>query len=538
MRLLKRKEQQALDRYFIDKGVPILLLMEAAGASLARIIAHSDAALAKDRPVDLLIGPGMNGGDLYASGRHLLAKGYTLRVWESERNREGLKDPTLTMRQALLGLGVRPALLADYVEDSEALIVDGLLGAGFDPLRPLSDEIREALEKMQKAKDGGAYIFSCDLPSGISTDLGQVSPYTVRADETVTFFAPKAGMMSSPGKDYCGKIYISDLDLPASSVSAFWEVWDKEHQVSDRTEPFGRGLYSLDFSEWQAKLGSLSAQSHKWQQGKLVVVAGQKGMAGAAYLALAGAAHSGVGLIHSVCHEAIYPELFLGHPSVIYGRVEGAPEDSKAWLRALETRLPKASALLIGPGLGLDEKTEKLLSYVLSLHDLPLVLDADALTVLAASANLQKAFHQRQKEGGQTLLTPHEGEAKRLALASENSSSDSEKLEQQWQAFTRMEKASYLCQKYQADFILKGPSSIIVSYEGHMAYLNPTGGPALAQGGTGDILAGLAAGLLAQGFSPLDAGALAAFWHGRAGDLASEEKGPRASTIQDILAKL
>ncbi len=538
MRLLKRKEQQALDRYFIERGVPILLLMESAGASLARIIGQSDALSQKDHPVDLLIGPGMNGGDLYTAGRHLLAKGYTLRVWESERNRDGLKDPTLTMRQALLGLGVKPALLADYVEDSEALIVDGLLGAGFEPSRTLSDEMREAMEKMQKAKDGGAYIVSCDLPSGISTDLGYVSPYTVRADETVTFFAPKAGMMSSPGRDYCGKVHISDLDLPASSVSAFWEARDKEHQVSDRTEPFGRGLYSLDFNEWQDKLGSLSAQSHKWQQGKLVVVAGQKGMAGAAYLALAGASHSGVGLIHSVCHEAIYPELFSGHPWVIFGQVESAPDDSSAWLRALETRLPKASALLIGPGLGLDKKTEKLLSYVLGLHNLPLVLDADALTVLAASTSLQEALLHRQAIGGQTLLTPHEGEAKRLALASEASSSDCEKFEQQWQAFTRIEKASYLCRKYQADFILKGPSSLTASYKEDKAYINPTGGPALAQGGSGDILAGLAAGLLAQGFSPLDAGALAAFWHGRAGDLASEEKGPRASTIQDILAKL
>lgn len=232
MRSLTRAEQVGLDAYLVERGIPLLLLMESAGAALADQIVGRQVGpvlageekkkdLSQYDTMDLLAGPGMNGGDLYVTARKLLAAEKTVRLWESQKASSLEEGIVFVMREAALAAGVICRPFSAYTPE-KTLVVDGVLGTGYQPTRPLSQELEDALGKLKQAKEQGACIVACDLPSGIVTDTGEMHPMTVGADETVTFFAPKFGQMKEPALFMNGRLTLSMLELPPALVDSYF----------------------------------------------------------------------------------------------------------------------------------------------------------------------------------------------------------------------------------------------------------------------------------------------------------------------------
>lgn len=519
MHLLTRNNQKDLDNYLVSQGLPLLLLMETAGRALARHIGQK-AHMLGQKQVDFLIGPGMNGGDLYVAARVLAAEGFSCRIYESEKNRnlsDGATTELASMRSAAIAVGLTPLTLNDFRTDSQ-LLVDGLLGTGYQVERPLSQELAFAFKQMRIAKAAGAYLIACDLPSGIEASTGQVADFAVAADQTVTFIAPKLGQVSSPASSYNGKLQIESLGIRNTTKENFFA-----RAKSDNSSPF-QGYYCLDQEDFYQNLLPVNRNTHKYRQGSLALVAGGHGMSGSLYFAGQAAAMSGIGLLHIVTKREVYQDVFPLLPQALY---HIPPEDKpESWQAALSDAVLKADALAIGPGLGQSENALQLVASGLKL-DLPILLDADALNLLAQDKGLCQILRDRQAKGRVTLLTPHAGEAQRLAQACQDPTS--------WQQLSRIEQAASLSRAYSSHLILKGEASLIADPHGSSLYVNPTGGPGLAKGASGDILTGLVAGLLAQKQDPLQAAVLGTYWHGLAGDLASADLGWRCHTATATL---
>ncbi len=619
MRLLSRGQQKALDQFLVDKGIPLMLLMEAAGTAIADAVEARESVWEEHgtrkstTPIDLLVGPGMNGGDLYVAARKLASsrQDRKIRIWEPGEPAGGLVGE---MREAALAVGIPCKPLKKY-KPRGVIVVDGLLGTGFQPERELSEELAGALWRLALAKADHAYIIACDLPSGVVADSGACHELAVAADETVTFFAPKIGQMMSPACQLNGELSVSTLGFPESLLSEFWEAWDAgladaDLAESDLAESDGMDqgtssasatnkrvgkplrqypddVYTYEMSDLVANLAPVKTDVHKGSQGYLLMLAGSSGMAGAARIAAEAALRSGAGMVRLVCERSVYLELFLSLPSLLYSipdieydqRSEGGwtfseiwdeldlikkgkaddqsevsagpmtiqmPENlsesenrssaspmdasalyaqeasTQAWLEAFLPFKAKASALLIGPGLGRGERTEALLRELLTWEQ-PLVIDADALFELAQSESLRQALRDR---AGVTVLTPHGGEAERLAEA----------YGIDWQ-LPRLGQAAALAHAAGCWVVLKGEATLTASPADRI-YVNTSGGPGLAKGGSGDILAGLLAGLLAQGLPPEVATPAAVYWHGAAGDLATKEMGWHSVTPLDTMIEI
>lgn len=287
---------------------------------------------------------------------------------------------------------------------------------------------------------------------------------------------------------------------------------------------FPQEQYRLEEEYFKYRLNDAVSDNHKYRQGSLLLLAGSKGMSGSLLLAALAAAKSGIGLLHIATRKEVYRDVFPELPGALYHIPE--EETCPAMQKEIEPLRRKVNALVAGPGLGLGREEEKLLHYLLD-WDRALLLDADALTLLAKSPSLQEAFQKRQERSSTTVLTPHEGEAKRLAIYHTS--------EENWQRMTRIEKVTSLAKFYQCHIILKGKGSLCASPGAQRIYKNTSGGIGLAKGGSGDILAGLAGGLLAQNFDGFEATVFATYWHGLAGDLASKEKHWRCHLPQDTL---
>ncbi len=298
-----------------------------------------------------------------------------------------------------------------------------------------------------------------------------------------------------------------------------------EQKDKDRLDAlFPEGRYRLEEDYFKHRLNEAAGDNHKYQQGSLLLIAGSKGMSGSLLLSALAAAKSGIGLLHIATRKEVYRDVFPELPGALYHIPK--EETCSAMQKEIEPLRGKVNALVAGPGLGLGREEENLLLFLLD-WDQALLLDADALTLLAKSPALQEALQKRQERSSTTILTPHEGEAKRLALYHTS--------EEKWQKMTRLEKVTSLAKFYQCHIILKGKGSLCASPGAQKIYKNTSGGIGLAKGGSGDILAGLAGGLLAQNFDGFEATVFATYWHGLAGDLASKEKHWRCHLPKDTI---
>jgi NAD(P)H-hydrate epimerase len=383
--------------------------------------------------------------------------------------------------------------------DEAALVVDATFGFGF------TGTVREPYARAIEAlNDCDAAVLSVDVPSGIDSDTGAVGGTAVRADVTLTFSAPKLGLVHYPGAEYAGEVRAADIGLPRHLVDEVGELELLDAEDLLELFPFPR------------------PDDHKGSRGRVLVVAGSPGMTGAATLASSAALRMGAGYVKLACPASLLPTLAAKlTPVVLSPLPESEPGVLAAEAAAEVLRLAEGyDAVVLGPGItaapGPADAAERLAREL----RLPLVADADALNALAARG-LAGLLSQR---GAPTILTPHPGEAARLL-----GESTGEVQADRVAAAQRLAGDAATC-------VLKGARSVIAG-EGRCA-VNASGNAGMATAGTGDVLAGVLGTLLAQGLTPFEAAALGTYLHGRAGDHAASALTETCVTAEDVLAAL
>jgi len=461
-------------------AAPPPTLMERAGAAAAEYA----RALCGDTARDILVvaGPGNNGGDALEVATHL-KRGYfrVAVVFAGERDRlpEDARN-ALGKWEAAGG-----TLLGDIPEDARFdLAIDGLFGVGLT--RPLAGRYATLVQRLNALR---LPILSIDIPSGINADTGAIMGCAVRARHTITFIAHKPGLLTLDGPDHCGSLKLDTLGVDAASLL------DPEGEL-------------LDESILEGAIRPRPRNFHKGQAGSVGILGGAQGMVGAAIIAGRAALKCGAGRVYlglltprPPCVDSTQPELMLRKPAAVLG-----------------TGL--VSVLVAGPGTGTADAARKLLRAALKFPG-PLVLDADALNLVAANRPLAVSLEKRTAP---TVLTPHPAEAARLLGQSTR----------EVQA-DRVVSARALARRYRSHVVLKGNGSVIAEPEGAF-WINPTGNPGMASAGMGDALSGIVAALCAQGAEPLLA-LLAGTWlHGAAGDeLAGAGAGPIGITASEVI---
>lgn len=482
--LLSTTEMAEADRLAIAGGVPGIQLMENAGRAVA------DSVAARHPPgaqVAVVAGPGNNGGDGFVAARILAERGYRVRVLLlGERNR--LKRDAALAAQRWTG-PCSPAAPADLVPTD--VVIDALFGAGLD--RPVEGRARALIEAMNAA----GCVHAVDLPSGINGTSGAVMGVAVDATATVTFFRRKSGHALLPGRLHCGGLRVADIGIPASVLG----------RIKPRTWLNTPVLWAEHFPRPRV-------DGHKYARGHVVVVSGGLASTGAARLAARGALRAGAGLVTIASPREALAVNAAANLAVMVRPVDGATELGDFLSD------PRRNAVVLGPGGGVGPAMRELVLAALA-GERAVVLDADALTSFADEPQaLIAALRARE---GATLLTPHEGEF--IRLFSYLCGKDQSKLE----------RARAAAEQSGALILLKGPDTVVAAPDGRAAIAG-NAPPSLATAGSGDVLAGIAAGCLAQGMPGFDAATAAVWLHGEAG----VEAGPGliAEDLPEVLPRV
>jgi len=461
--LLTAAEMAAADAAAVAAGIPVSVLMDVAGRGVAAEVARAHAP----KPTVVLCGPGNNGGDGYVAARYLAEAGWPVRV--------AALAPAAAMRgaageAALLWTG--PTVpLGPAVLDGAALVVDALFGAGL--ARPLEGLARAVVDAVNRRR---LPCVAVDLPSGVDADTGAVlggEGGAPACDLSVTFFRYKPGHLLYPGRALAGRLALIDIGIPSAALDAI-----------------APAAFLDDPALWSPALPRPDAADHKYRRG-LVLVAGGAVMTGAARLSARAAARAGAGLVTIACAPEAMPLYAAETMEAILRPVA----DDAAFAALLED--PRLAGVLAGPGLGVSASTRTRAAAALACGR-PVVLDADALTAFAGDAAALRARIAAAERA--CVLTPHEGEFARL-FPGEGS---------------KLARARAAAAQSGAVVLLKGADTVVAAPDGRAA-INANAPPALAVGGTGDVLAGLLLGLLAQGMPAFEAAAAAAWIHGAAG---------------------
>src|ERR1700722_11786524 len=466
--LLTTDEMAQADRRTIASGTPGADLMEKAGAAVAR------AALRRHPPgsrVAVVAGPGNNGGDGFVAARHLAAAGMRVRVCLI-----GARD-RLKGDAAWAAAGWNGEVAASPDVAGAAVIIDALFGAGLD--RPITGAALAAVEAMNGA---GCPVVAVDLASGINGTTGAVMGAAVRASESITFFRKKPGHLLLPGRIYCGRVRVAEIGIKASVLAEI------NPRTFENSPALWRGLFPVP-----------DVAGHKYRRGHAVVVSGGASPTGAARLAAMAALRAGAGLVTIASPRDALAINATAELAVMVRPVDDAPE--------LEMLLAdrRFNAVAIGPGGGVGVATRELVLAVLG-GDRAAVIDADGLTSFAQDG-IRDALFAALAANGRAVLTPHAGEFHRLFGGVVGSSG----------AKTDIARAA--ARKSGAIVVFKGPDTVIAGPDGRAA-INANAPPWLATAGTGDVLAGLIAGLLAEGMPPFEAACAAVWLHGEAAEAA------------------
>lgn len=469
--LLTTAEMAEADRLTIAGGVAGIELMENAGRAVADRVAARHPAGSR---VVVVAGPGNNGGDGFVAGRVLAARGYRVRMLLAGELGRLKGDAALAAQR---WQGQTEAALPAAVVPAD-VVIDALFGAGLD--RPVDGAARAMIDAMNGA---GVSVVAVDLPSGINGTTGAVMGAAVQAAETVTFFRRKNGHALLPGRLHCGNISVADIGIAAG--------------VLDRIKPRA----SLNTPAlWAGNFPMPRADGHKYSRGHAVVVSGGVSSTGAARLAARGALRAGAGLVTIASPPGALVVNAAASLAVMVRAVGGEHELAEFLQDA------RRNAVVLGPGGGVGAAMREMVLAALA-GERAVVLDADALTSFADEP--QTLMAAIGKRSGATLLTPHEGEFRRLFKAVDD------------KAPSKLEKARKAAEAARAIVLLKGPDTVVAAPDGRAAIADNA--PAwLATAGSGDVLAGFAAGLLAQGMPGFEAAAAAVWLHGEAGN----EAGP------------
>lgn len=496
-RVLTAAQMRAVDAASAEHGMPGFVLMENAGEALCQ------AALKEAAPGGrffVLCGLGNNGGDGLVVARKLAGLGRTVMV-ELTGESDALKGDAARNFEALKAGGITPAPIAPEVNAGPGdVVIDALLGTGLS--RAPDGRIADAIGRIAAWRAAGARVIAADLPSGLDSDTGVPFPVCVAADVTTTFGFAKLGQVIEPGASRSGRLEIVDIGIPRAAESVLAGTPD---------------VFLLEESDVRSRIPQRLSDTHKGTYGHVLVIGGSKGKTGAAALAALGALRGGAGLVTVATRPEALGAVMQHAPELMGLELanEGAlgPRDLNVLLEAAEGK----DAVVFGPGIGRDDETFKLLGPFLEELSCPCVLDADALNAVAGHLELLKDAKS------ELLLTPHPGEMARLVNLT---TAEVQK--------SRVSLASAFSKEHQVVLVLKGARTLIARDDGAV-FINPTGNPGMATGGTGDVLAGLCGALLAQGLSAPDAALAGAWVHGLAGDLAKERRGERGLIASDLL---
>lgn len=514
MKFLSAAVMREVDRRSIQEaGIAGGLLMERAGRGVAEaVLRWARAAGRMGCAVRLLAGRGNNGGDAFAAAVFLQQWGFHPEVWLAGRTADVQGDAAIHLQKlsaARIPLQEmdteRHWQIAAEEPYSPPVVVDGLLGTGSQGAP--RGVLRLAVEYCL-ARAAQSFIVAIDLPSGLDADSGVPAVPTVRADLTVTLAAPKPGLAAPAAIEFVGGLEVVDIGVP---------------QVVLQEAPAALPELELITREEVLKLlPRRQHAAHKGDFGRILLIGGSAGYAGAIVMAARAALRSGVGLTHVLAPRSLVPGLAPQAPEAMF---RGGDETALGSLRLgneVEFRewLFSFNAVLIGPGLSCCDASRDLVEFLLRECPCPLVLDADAITVWAGRAG------ELARCPVPVVLTPHPGEMGRLlGCASQAVQQD------------RLACVKAAATQTQAVVVLKGAGTL-VAQAGKPVQLNATGNPGMATGGSGDVLAGLLAGLLGQRLEPYDAARLAVFLHGLAGDQAAWRHTQQALKALDLVEEL
>src|SRR5436190_16297287 len=484
MEVLTPAEMERADRLTIAAGRPGFALMLSAGQAVAKAAME----LVEGGPILVVAGPGNNGGDGFVAAAELAARGREVSVillcerdslqGDAASAARGWKYPVLPFNPQAIG--------------KPALIIDALFGAGLN--RPVKGD---PLEMIEAINANGAPVLAIDLPSGISGTSGAVMGAAINAVETVTFFRRKPAHLLMPGRKHCGRVRVADIGIDAHVLEEI------RPQTSENVPDSWRSFFPVP-----------DIDGHKYARGHAIVLSGELASTGAARLAARGALRAGAGLVTMAS-----PRDALAVNAAALTAIMVRPADTVVEFADIlnDKRL---NACVIGPGAGVSERTRDLVHTALSAKR-GLVLDADALTSFAEAP--ERLFEQiKASEDGEVVLTPHEGEFPRLFSDISNKHPGRSKLE-------RVRAAA---ERSGAVVLLKGPDTVVASPDGR-ATIASNAPPWLATAGAGDMLAGMIAGMLAQGVTAFEAASIAVWMHGEA----AREAGPglNAEDLSEVL---
>jgi hydroxyethylthiazole kinase-like uncharacterized protein yjeF len=438
--------------------------MERAGEA----VAEAAAPLAGTGLIVIVAGPGKNGGDGFVAARLLRERGFRVRVALHGGGRDGLHGDCALAAQRFAGEVVEatPAALA-----GTGLVIDGLFGAGFRP--PLSADAGQLIQAVNRS---GAPVLAIDLPSGLPGDGSLTEGPVVEADETVTFFRLKPAHLLFPGRALCGRVRVADIGIPASTL----------REVAPRT------FHNLP-ALWRRALPALRPAGHKYDRGHLLVLSGPAGRGGAARLAARAGLRAGAGLVTVAAPSGALAE----HAAQLTAVMLREANDARQVEALLADR--RINAVVLGPGVGVGAATIDLVHAVLQSHAAA-VLDADALTSFAGAADRLAADVLRRE--APTVVTPHTGEFARLVPDLVGGS--------------KLESARAAARRSGATVVLKGADTVVAAPD-ERAGIADNAPPSLATAGSGDVLAGIVGGMLAQGMPAFEAATAAVWLHGEAG---------------------
>ncbi len=513
MRLVKSAEMRRMDQEAINRfGIPGLLLMENAGLAVVdQIVNCIFQGQPKGKQVLIIAGPGNNGGDGFVVGRHLFNQGVNVHFLLAADPQKYSGDAAVNLN-IIENMGLPCEVLqADHqnsyknlITDAD-LLVDALFGTGFTGVsgEPLSSLIRSVNE-------ADTPVLAVDIPSGMGADTGFVAGECIKAIKTVTMGLPKVGLYLDPGAQYTGDVVLGDISFPPGLKSKE----DGSYYLIDR---------EIVSSIFPRRL----ATQHKGDFGHVMVIGGTKGYTGAAVLTGNAALRGGAGLVTAVIPEDLYPIVATKLTEVMTYPAPGnkCGGFSDRCYSSLASFFKKATVLAVGPGLGQAEETASFLKDLLLKMKVPLVLDADALNTLAQKKELlvDPALAEQRK---QWVLTPHPGEMARLCGVSISEIQRD-----------RLGYAEQMSREWGVVLVLKGARTIVSVPEGP-TFINPTGNPGLATGGTGDVLTGLVASFLAQGMGAESAAYSAVYIHGSAADRVALKNGVVGMLAGDLIDEI
>jgi ADP-dependent NAD(P)H-hydrate dehydratase / NAD(P)H-hydrate epimerase len=504
MQISNSQQIRRADQIMIEEnGFPGLLLMETAGRKCAEWILSHDFDVSF---FVILAGPGNNGGDGLVIARHLHLSGKKVLILFAQ-DPNAYQGDALVNWKALQGAGISSAVWPEPLPEilvshpGQCLLIDALLGTGTtNTLRGPVAEIISACANLT------APVIAIDLPSGLNADTGQCLSNPLKATTTLTFQLPKICHYLTPAASFCGQVVTLDIGIWPHIVQ---KLGIKRQLLDLET---CRGLYRKRFGA-----------GHKGTFGHALLVGGSKAYAGAIALSGMAALQAGAGLSTIFTTESARCAVYEARAELMVRTSDttATPWLDKAALPALTATFQGKSAVAVGPGMGNEAESTDFLAGLLQAWPRPLVLDADALNLLASDPELWRWVPQG------SILTPHPGEMARLMPMADPVNQ-------------RLETAETLAQQKQVIVVLKGKGTVIALPDGR-SYINSSGNEGMATGGAGDVLTGMLAGLLAQGYSPTHAALLAVYLHGLAGDICAATLGATeavtASGISNAIGK-